>query len=103
MSKSRGLIPIEIAREIPAVGSQENEPDPIVRAKFFHPLSNWTWFVLEYSPDDQMCFGLVHGFEQEMGYFGLDELEGLAIGGLGVERDMYWTPRPLSQCTRASR
>lgn len=43
-------------------------------------------------------FGWVQGFDGELGYFSLSELEGLTINGVpGVERDLYWTPKPLSE------
>jgi hypothetical protein len=42
-------------------------------------------------------FGLVDGFEQELGYFSLKELEDTR-GPLGllIERDMHFKPQPLS-------
>ncbi len=52
----------------------------------------------QYSPAERLCFGLVDGFEQELGYFSVDELEQVTGPlGLHVERDLYWTPCPLSQ------
>ena len=40
---------------------------------------------------------MVDGFEQELGYFSLTELDEVRLKGLGIERDMYWEPRPLSK------
>jgi hypothetical protein len=41
---------------------------------------------------------LVDGFERELGYFSLDELEQLRGPlGLPVERDLYWKPTLLSE------
>lgn len=72
--------------------TEEMSADEIqVIAKFFHPCSNWTWYALEYDPESRMFFGLVHGHEKEMGYFGLDELESLRFMGLPVERDMHFS------------
>ncbi len=78
-------------------------------AKFFTPDSNWTWYVTEgsaqHDPDtpdhgevDFLFFGLVIGFEKELGYFSLRELES-ARGrmGLPIEHDLYFTPGPLSE------
>lgn len=43
-------------------------------------------------------FGLVVGFEIEMGYFSLSELEATTGPlGLHVERDLYFKPTPLSK------
>jgi Protein of unknown function (DUF2958) len=45
----------------------------------------------------RLCFGLVDGHERELGYFSLDELEDVRGSmGLRVERDLYFTPCPLS-------
>lgn len=89
------LITQEIKRQIPKLYEQENNPDPIVYVKFFTPTSNWTWYATEFDGIDQF-FGLVIGFEQEFGYFSLQELESIDMG-LGIKRDMYFTPKPLSE------
>ena len=42
---------------------------------------------------------VVVGHEREYGYFSLDELEAISgPGGLRIERDLYWTPKPLTEC-----
>ena len=79
------------------VGSQEQVKDPVIIAKYFHPMSNWTWYATEYDPVDRMFFGMVHGFEKELGSFSLDELEQTKVHGLGIERDMYFRERRLSE------
>jgi hypothetical protein len=94
------LLPDDIARTLPPLYATENEADPIARVKFFTPDSSWTWFVLEFSPEQRLGFGLVVGLERELGYFSLDELE--SVRGplnLPIERDLHWEPRPLSQCS----
>ena len=73
-----------------------------VLVKFFTPDSSWTWFVLSASPDpdtgDIQFYGIVQGLETEFGYFWLSELEKIRGPlGLKIERDMYWTPIPLSE------
>lgn len=78
---------------------KQDIPDPVVVAKFFHPLSNWTWFATAYDPEDRNFFGMVHGFEKELGYFNLDELLGLRVKGLPVERDLYFREQKLSEAT----
>jgi len=100
MSRSRPLLPDRTAKSIPVFYSQENVADPIAHCKFFHPLSDWSWFVVEYDPVERICFGLVHGLDEELGYFSLNELEGLNVHGFEVERDEHWAPRPLSQCRK---
>ena len=99
MNDAYDLIPAELAAQLPPLYSMENEKDPLVRVKLFTPTSNWTWFLFEYSPEDQIAFGLVKGLESELGYVSIEELAS-AVGPLGlkVERDLYWTPKPLSEC-----
>jgi hypothetical protein len=91
------LMPSWLAADVPAHYSQEHVADPVVRVKFFTPDSSWTWYCLEYSPTERLCFGLVNGHEEELGYFSVDELESVTGPmGLHVERDLWWTPVPLS-------
>lgn len=92
------LITPELLRAFREIGRQEETKDPLVIAKFFTPDAGWTWYATEYDEAEEMFFGLVVGFEAELGYFSLAELES-ARGALGlpVERDLYFSERPLSQ------
>lgn len=97
MSSHEQLIPDDLRAALPGLYSTEHDADPLVRMKLFTPWSNWTWYVTEFNGDD-VLFGLVDGHEVELGYFTLSELEALeGPGGLRVERDLHFTPRPLSQ------
>ena len=89
------LLTEELKKHLPALYSQEHEPNPIVRLKFFAPWGGWTWYVLEFDGEDTF-FGLVNGLDCELGYFSLSELES-AVGpaGLRIERDLYFKPTPL--------
>ena len=92
------LLPSKIKSQLPPLYSQEHIEDPIAQVKFFTPWTNWTWYILEFDGEDTF-FGKVIGFEAEMGYFSLSELQSITgPGGLGIERDLYWKPKPLSQC-----
>lgn len=92
------LMTKEILAKIPALYSQENNPDPMVVVKFFCPWGNWTWYATEYDPQDRIFFGYVVGFEGELGNFSLDELEGIrGPAGLRIERDLYFKPCKLSE------
>lgn len=112
------LLTQEMRNELPPLYSQELVEDPMVVAKFFG--GSWTWYVTEGSPvDDEgaaiprsqpdaqeadfLFFGLVQGLENELGYFSLAELQGVRMPpfGLGIERDLYWQPRPLSKVREA--
>lgn len=91
------LLTKELRKKIPKLYSQENIKDPLVRCKFFTPDSSWTWYVLEFDGEDTF-FGLVDGLETELGYFSLIELQSIKGKlGLGIERDLYFEEKPLSQ------
>lgn len=84
--------------EIPPLYGQENVKDPIVHVKLFTPDSNWTWYITEANRDEGLCFGFVQGLEGELGYIDLNEIrEARGPLGLPIERDIHWTPRPLSE------
>ena len=40
---------------------------------------------------DYLFFGYVVGFENELGYFVLSELESVSYHGLRIERDVFFT------------
>lgn len=90
------LLP-EAAREaIPALYATEHTDDPIVHVKLFTPWTHWTWFITEFDGEDT-CFGLVDGYEAELGYFSLSELLGITgPAGLAVERDLHFSAKPMS-------
>jgi hypothetical protein len=95
------LLTKELEARFAEVGRQEDVSDPIVVAKFFHPMSHWTWYATEYDPAERTFFGLVYGFEREWGSFSLTEMEEVNVHGLGVERDLYWQEKPVSQLPEA--
>ena len=78
----------------PLYSRECDEPENVpVLVKFFFPMGNWTWYVTEAEKQDDgdwRFFGLVEGFEKELGYFTLSELQSVKKMGLGVERDMYF-------------
>ena len=77
---------------------EKNEDQTLVVAHYFS--SSWDWWATEYDPKDRIFFCLVRGFEVEFGSFSLDELEANSCNVYplgGIERDLYWTPKPLSE------
>ncbi len=98
--QARTLITDEIAQRLPALYSQEEQGEnAIAVAKFFTPWTSWTWYASEYDPEQRLCFGVVVGHEREFGYFSIEELEKIkGPGGLTIERDLYWKPKPLKDC-----
>ena len=88
------LLTEEIRERLPPLYSQEGSK-AIVHVKYFTPDSSWTWYVTEFDGEDTF-FGLVDGLEKELGYFSLSELQSVRGPlGLPIERDLYWTPKPL--------
>src|SRR5262249_45590264 len=114
----RVLLPDTLKERMPALYSQEHEPNPLVVCKFFDPVGSWTWYATEGSPVDEdgyydtnkpkvdyVFFGLVVGFEKELGCFSLQELQTLKEGlrglrALPIERDVWFSPTRLSEVRR---
>lgn len=99
-TQARTLVPQEIAAQLPPLYSQEEQGDnAIAVVKFFTPWTSSTWYASEYDPEKRLCFGVVVGQERELEYFSIDELEEIrGPGGLTIERDLYWKPKPLKEC-----
>ena len=99
------LLTQAIRSKLPPLGSTDRLPHDqiLVQVKLFTPDSSWTWFATEFDGDDTF-FGLVSGFEVELGYFSLSELESVRGPlGLPIERDLWFKPTPLSQLSEYSR
>jgi hypothetical protein len=95
------LLPGHLRAVLPKLYNNEHKRmQAIAPIKFFTPDSNWTWYPTEFDGED-MFFGLVSGFEVELGYFSLKELESIRGAlGLPVERDLYFTPQTLAELKR---
>lgn len=91
----------QLEKRFAQVGSQEEEKDPLVIAKFFNPTGAGTWYATEYNPESRTFFGYVSIFgdwNDEWGYFSLSELESITgFLGLGIERDRFFTEKRMSQ------
>ena len=104
----------DLLKKLPALYSQEENPDPMVVCRFFTPDAGWTWYAIEGSPVDAngfydtdkekvdfIFFGLVSGMEVELGYFSLAEMTSVRGPlGLPIERDLYFEPTRLSEVKR---
>ena len=102
------LMTRKLADAIPALYANENAADydtVLAPAKLFSPYGSWTWYITELDPETGLCFGLIDGFEKELGYFDLTELaETTIFGGVpAVERDLYWQPKTLGEIRNGSR
>ena len=92
------LIPISILENIPDLYETERSLNPICQVKIFTPDAQWTWYIIEISKEDKStCYGFTKGFESELGYFSLKEIESIRGAlGLGVERDITFNPTALA-------
>ena len=90
------LLTKALRNKIPPLYAQDGKGlEAIVYVKFFNPCGSWTWYVTEFDGEDTF-FGLVCGFENELGYFSLSELESVKGKlGIGIERDLYFESQPL--------
>ena len=92
------LLPKDIREELPELHANE-ELGLAAQAlvKFFTPDSSWSWYCSEFDGND-ICFGLVIGFEPEFGYFSISELESVRGPlGLPIERDLHFKPKSLEE------
>ena len=101
------LMTRKLADAIPALGANANVADCddiLAPAKLFSPYNGWTWYITEWDAVTGQCFGLVEGFEKELGYFDLSELAETTVfgGGHAVERDLYWQPMTLGDIKSGS-
>lgn len=98
------LLTKELEKRFAQVGSQEQEKDPLILAKFFNPTGAGTWYATEYDPQQRTFFGYVSIFgdwNDEWGSFSLDELESYrGTFGLGIERDLYFGEKRASEVLR---
>jgi hypothetical protein len=92
------LMPKELEARFKEVGSQENEKDPLIIAKYFNPSGAGTWYATEYDPKTRIFFGFAYIVEGEWGSFSLDELLSVKGSfGLGIERDLYFGEKRASE------
>ena len=102
------LMTKELGDTIPPLYANENVEDyeaVVAKVKLFSLYNGWRWFITEWDPETGLCFGLVEGFETELGYFDLTELSEVTVFGSvpAVERDLYWEPTTLGEIRRQSR
>ncbi|MFQ9996373.1 MAG: DUF2958 domain-containing protein, partial [Hoylesella buccalis] len=72
--------------------------DKVAYARYFFPMGAYTAYLLEYDPKSRIGFGAVTmGYGWELGNMSLDEMEEVKIHGLGIERDLYFTPKKLHE------
>ena len=76
-----------------------SDPDPVACVKLFNPTGQGSWYIAAYDPKTRQAYGAADLFEFEYGSIDMEELVTFrGRFGLPIERDLSWTPRPISQC-----
>ena len=93
------LLTQEIRKQLPPIGTTADQADPIAIVKFFNPTGIGSWWACEFDPETGIFFGKADLGFPELGTFSLKELQNYKGSfGLGIERDIHFQPKPLSQC-----
>lgn len=99
-SEAHDLIPDSLRLQLPKMYATEKERlgDRTAYVRYFHPLGAYTAYLLEYDPKENLGFGAVTmGYGWELGYMSLQEMREVSVRGVGIERDLSFTPRKLHQ------
>lgn len=85
-------------RGTPPLYSQDGKgKNATVYVKIFDPCGSWTWYITEWD-GTSIAFGLVNGFEKELGYIDLAELATTrGAMGIGLEIDVWFKPQTLRE------
>ncbi|MCB9848542.1 MAG: DUF2958 domain-containing protein [Phycisphaeraceae bacterium] len=85
-------------QRIPPLYATESTPweKKTIYEHFF--IGSSDWYAAEYDPNNRLFFGfaVLNNDLQcgEWGYFGLDELRGIDVRGIQVDRDLHWEEQP---------
>ena len=104
-SEAYDLMPKALARGLPKLYASEKQliGDRTAYARYFFPMGAYTAYLLEYDPKERIGFGAVTmGYGWELGYMSFDEMAEVKIGGLGIERDLYFSPTKLHEIKELS-
>ena len=75
-----------------------SDMEQMVVAKFFNPIGNGTWYLMNLADDEDYAWGIVDMFAVEMGSFSMKELQGLELPlNMGIERDKFFEPVKASE------
>lgn len=92
------LMTNEIQERLPDLTeAREQGEAAIAQVKYFTPDAQWSWYASGFDGED-ILYGLVIGYEMEMGPFWLSELK--EIRGpfkLPIERDLHFEPQTLEK------
>ncbi|WP_211833782.1 DUF2958 domain-containing protein, partial [Porphyromonas levii] len=95
------LMPKPLQKQLPKLYATEKIKllgDKVAYGRYFFPMGAYTSYILEYDPKEEIGFGLTTmGYGWELGYMSLAEMREVKVRGLGIERDLYFEPKPLHQ------
>lgn len=93
-------MPKEIADRIPAIYATDGGlvGDKTAYLRYFMPFGSYTSYVLEADKETGELFTLATmGYEWELGYASLEEIESVEVMGLKIERDIHFQPARLHE------
>ena len=92
---------IKLIKKYQKLNKDKDLMDKDIAVHLFNPTGAGDWYIYEYNEDTQIAFGYVSIFNDHCDEFGdfavweLQEYKGRM--GLGIERDLHWTPQPLKE------
>lgn len=93
INHSQTLLTKKELAALPALYSQDGKgEDAIAYVHYF--TGGYDYWASEFDPEDGIFFGVANLYEREMGNASAEEFIGLGK----LERDLYWTPKPLREC-----
>jgi len=99
------LLPQDVRDQIPRLGKTD-EGDPMVWARVFNPATGYRWYIIALEPlaPDGICYGYMVGWDEELTYFNLSDLDLYAAEvGESNKLDTTFVPCRLSQVTAQER
>ena len=82
------LLTKEITKKATKQYDEGSDMEQMVVAKFFNPIGNGTWYLMNLADDEDYAWGIVDMFAVEMGSFSMKELQSLELPlNMGIERD----------------
>ena len=97
------LLTDDLRSRLPLLRSQDNEPEPMIHARFFLPGTELVWYAIEgrTENEDYLFYGFVLG-PNAFQYFRLSELEAArGTQGQTVQRDQAFIPGRLTEVVPA--
>ena len=100
-ARKHKMVTAKLRKDAPEIGAtaELDATMTIVVAKFFSIFNDWRWYLIELDAETGEAFGLVDGFEAELGGFNVYEMGSHTKmqGRLPVvERDLGFTPLTLA-------